>query len=187
MDSAHWLTPRCWLERAVLVLKHDGKSLIPKWYKVWQIFPLSRSFHHLSTPSSHYYTTLSTMATINMPPLPVAQHRFIEYVAAHPTTPMSELLHPFKQHEDELRKVFAQQPEHAITKELNLVPVFNGHEQDVKIRARDLTAESGSLKEKYIMPLKTSERKLNGAWQSQTPCSISRQTSTYSPSRLLLI
>lgn len=103
------------------------------------------------------------MATINMPALPVPQHRFIEYVAAHPKTPMSELLQPFKEHEDELRKVFAQQPEHAITKELNLVPVFEGHEQDVTIRARDLTAESDSLKEKYIMPLKTSERKPNGA------------------------
>lgn len=76
---------------------------------------------------------------------------------------MSELLEPFKHHEDELRKVFAQQPEHAITKELNVVPIFEGHEQDVKIRARDLTAEPDSLKEQYIMPLKPTERKANGA------------------------
>ncbi|KAM0702033.1 hypothetical protein Q7P35_010943 [Cladosporium inversicolor] len=103
------------------------------------------------------------MASINMPPLPVPQDRFIEYVAAHPSTPMPELLQPFKQHEDELRKVFAQHPEHAITKQLNLVPVFEGHEQYVKIRARDLTAEPDSLKEKYIMPLKPTERKPNGA------------------------
>ena len=80
------------------------------------------------------------METINIPPLPVPKHRFIEHVAAHPSTPMSELLQPFKQHEDELRKVFAQHHEHAITRQLNLVPVFEGHEQDVKIRARDLTA-----------------------------------------------
>jgi len=78
------------------------------------------------------------MAAINMPPLPVPQQQFIEHVAAHPSTPIPELLLPFQQYENELRKVFAQQPEHAVAKECSVVPVFGGHEQHVKIRARDL-------------------------------------------------
>lgn len=101
------------------------------------------------------------MSTFNMPFLPVPPERFIEHVAANPSTPIAELLQPFKQHEDELRKVFAQQPDHPVTKQLHVVPVFAGHEQDVKIRARDLDAESDGLKETYIMPLKPSERKPN--------------------------
>jgi hypothetical protein len=103
------------------------------------------------------------MVAINMPSVPVAQHKFIEYVAAHPSTPISELLQPFKHYEDELRKVFAQQPEHAVTKQLNIIPVFGGHEKDVKIRARDLAVEPDDIKEKFIMPLRPAERKLNGA------------------------
>lgn len=100
---------------------------------------------------------------INMPSLPLPPQRFIEHVAANPSTPIIELLHPFKQHEDELRKVFAQEPDHSATKQLHVVPVFAGHEQHVKIRARNLESESDALKEKYIMPLKPSERKPNGA------------------------
>jgi hypothetical protein len=102
------------------------------------------------------------MAAINMPVLPVPQHRFIEHVAANPATPIAELLQPFKQHEDELRKIFAQQPEHPATKQLNIIPVFNGHEKDVRTRARDPTTEPDNIKEKYIMPLKPTERKANG-------------------------
>jgi hypothetical protein len=103
------------------------------------------------------------MAAINMPALPVPQHQFIEHVAANPATPIAELLQPFKQHEDELRKIFAQQPEHPVTKQLNIIPVFDGHEKDVRMRARDPTTEPDKIKEKYIMPLKPTERKSNGA------------------------
>lgn len=102
------------------------------------------------------------MAAINMPPLPVPQQQFIEHVAAHPSTPIPELLLPFQQYENELRKVFAQQPEHAVAKECSVVPVFGGHEQHVKIRARDLVLESDKVKESYIMPLKPAERKPDG-------------------------
>ncbi|KAM0715936.1 hypothetical protein Q7P37_008450 [Cladosporium fusiforme] len=103
------------------------------------------------------------MAAFNIPSLPVPPRRFIEHVAANPSTPISELLQPFKQYEDELRKVFAQQPEHNVTKQPSIVPVFEGHEKNVQIRARDLTAEPKGLRETYIMPLRPAERKPDGA------------------------
>jgi hypothetical protein len=119
--------------------------------------------HHQSSSSQSQTTTFNTMAAINMPALPVPHHQFIEHLAAHPSTPIPELLLPFQQYENELRKVFAQQPEHVAAKQCSVVPIFGGHEQHVKIRARDLALESDKVKDTYIMPLNSSERKSNGA------------------------
>lgn len=76
---------------------------------------------------------------------------------------MPNLLQPFQHYEAELRKVFAQQPEHAATSSTSVVPVFAGHEDKVKIRARNIEAESENEKDSYIMPLLPNERKPDGA------------------------
>ena len=100
---------------------------------------------------------------INIPSLPANHEKFLEYLAANPETPMSELVEPFKQYDAEMRKVFAQQPDHTAAKQPNIVPVFAGHEKNVKIRARDLNAESDQERESYIMPLKDDGRKPDGS------------------------
>lgn len=76
---------------------------------------------------------------------------------------MLELIGPYKRHDAELRKVFAQQPDHVAIREPNVVPVFAGHEDSVRIRARKLDIESQATKESYIMPLKEKDRKANGS------------------------
>jgi hypothetical protein len=90
---------------------------------------------------------------------------FIPYLANHPDTPIGTLLEPYKLFEGELRKIYAQQPTHEIVKDgtVNLVPLFAGHENKLKIRARSLLTESDEEKSRFIMPLKDKDRKPNGA------------------------
>lgn len=78
---------------------------------------------------------------------------------------MGEILEPYKHFESELRKVYAQQPTHVVVQDgtVNLVPVFDGHEQELKIRARSLDTESDNDQSKFIMELKNEDRKANGS------------------------
>ena len=100
---------------------------------------------------------------INVPSLPAKHDQFIQYVASHPKTPLLELLEPYKQYDAELRKAFAQQPEHPALKHPNILPVFTGQEENVRIRARDLKAESKKESESSVMPLQPEERKKDGS------------------------
>lgn len=102
---------------------------------------------------------------IELPKLPASIKDFISYYASHPETPVHEILEPFKVYESELRKVYAQQPHHEALKDglTNTVPVFAGHEADLKVRARDLARETADEAEKYIMPLGAIERKSSGS------------------------
>lgn len=97
-----------------------------------------------------------------IPSLPAKHAQFIQYVAAHPKTPMLELLEPYKNYDTALRKIFAQQPDHEAAKHPNVVPVFAGQEHEVKTRARDLANESIKEKERYIMPLNDDDRRKTG-------------------------
>ncbi|RFU35722.1 hypothetical protein B7463_g570, partial [Scytalidium lignicola] len=106
------------------------------------------------------------MSTFDIPKLPVQSVKdFIPYLSKHSDTPISTLVEPFKAFESELRKVYAQEPTHEAVKDgtTNLVPLFAGHEDELKIRARSLSNETEEEKSKYIMPLKDSDRKPNGA------------------------
>ncbi|KAH6681535.1 ankyrin repeat-containing domain protein [Halenospora varia] len=111
-------------------------------------------------------TSEETLLSINIPKLPSAGVKgFIPYLAKNPNTPIGELLEPYKNFEAELRKVFAQEPSHEAVKDpnVNLVPIFNGHEQDVKIRARVLENESEDETSRYIMSLSAENRKKSGS------------------------
>lgn len=81
-----------------------------------------------------------------LPEVPAKHADFISYVQSHADTPLSELLEPYKKYDAKLREVFAQEPEHPALADqhLNVVPVFDGQQEDVKIRARDLEVR-GSL------------------------------------------
>lgn len=88
---------------------------------------------------------------IEIPELPSKTVKeFIPYLTKHPDTAIGTLLEPYKAFESELRKVYAQQPDNEAVKDgtINLVPIFNGHEQELKIQARDLDAESEDEKAK---------------------------------------
>lgn len=89
---------------------------------------------------------------------------FIPYLSKHPDTPIGTLLEPFKAFEGELRKVYAQQPGHEIARDgvANLVPVFAGHEDKLKIRARCIETETEDEKSRFIMPLADEARKPSG-------------------------
>jgi hypothetical protein len=111
-------------------------------------------------------TLAETTDPIEIPKLPSGSIKdFIPYLSKHPDTPVGELLEPYKAFEGELRKVYAQQPTHEIVKDgtVNLVPIFAGHEQELKIRARSLVTESEDDKAKYVMTLTDKQRKSNGA------------------------
>ncbi|TGO46320.1 hypothetical protein BCON_0331g00030 [Botryotinia convoluta] len=104
-------------------------------------------------------------APIDLPSLPAPIKDFIPYLSQNPTKNISTIIEPYKAYESELRKVYAQQPDHEVIKDgaVNLVPIFSGHENDLKVRARDLKNESKEESEKYIMPLKDEERRPNGS------------------------
>lgn len=99
--------------------------------------------------------------------LPISDVKdFIPYFASQRKKPVSQILEPFTSYENDLRKIFAQAPEHPMVscgKNPNLVPVFAGHETQLKIHARNLSVETEEEKEKYLMTLKTSDRKQNGS------------------------
>lgn len=101
-----------------------------------------------------------------MPKLPSGHVKaFIPYLAKHPNTPIAELLEPYKAFESELRKVYAQDPTHEAVRDgsVNLVPIFDGHESELKIRARNLDTETEEGASKYIMTLKDDDRRKDGS------------------------
>lgn len=100
---------------------------------------------------------------IALPALPVDHADWISHVAKHPDSPMHELLGPYKEYDARLREVFAQQASHPAIEKPNVVPLFTGNEQDVKIRSRDLANESEEERERYLMSLNKADRKPSGA------------------------
>jgi hypothetical protein len=101
----------------------------------------------------------------DFPPLPSRHAHFIDHIATHPQTPISDLIEPFLRFETALRKAFtAEWPNHACAvEENNIVPIFAGRERGLKIRARDLNAETESQKQTYILPLSPDFRRSNGS------------------------
>lgn len=100
-----------------------------------------------------------------LPALPVKHIDFIQYLAANPKKPIAELAQPYRQYDAKIRELFAQEPGNPALKDpnLNVLPLFDGNVDDVKIRARDLGSETAEEKEKYIMHLKDDDRKPTGS------------------------
>ncbi|KAK6585678.1 hypothetical protein PZA11_002405 [Diplocarpon coronariae] len=68
---------------------------------------------------------------IGFPVLPSSTVKeFIPYFSKSQDIPLSTLLEHFKRFEGELRKAYAQQPDHDVVKDRkdNLVSIFDGHE-----------------------------------------------------------
>ncbi|KAL4998867.1 ankyrin repeat-containing domain protein [Aspergillus recurvatus] len=101
-----------------------------------------------------------------LPSLPAKHSHFIQHVASYPNTPMPELVRPYNDYDAQLRKIFAQEPDHPAVADnlVNVVPLFDANGlTDVRIRARDLASESETIRSKYLMPLKDEHRKPTGA------------------------
>jgi hypothetical protein len=142
--------------------KLDQYSIHRSFVSVISISPLSNIY----SQSAKMATTLTDApAPIELPKLPAPVKDFITYFSSRSKTSLTELLEPYKNYESRLRKVYAQQPTHEAVSDglTNTVPIFAGHEADLKIRARCLDEESAEEKEKYIMPLDKSERRMDGA------------------------
>jgi hypothetical protein len=137
--------------------------------------PFRLGFQNLYKPSSQSTIFLSfhcavsclytTMASpMVLPDVPVKHADFIAYVKSHPEIEPSKLLEPYKKYDAKLREVFAQEPNHAALADehVNIVPVFSGHEKDLKVRARDLESESTEEKERYVMAIDDADRRATG-------------------------
>lgn len=101
----------------------------------------------------------------DLPSLPVPHASFVQYLAAHPDQDPHHLAAPYKDYEARLRTIYAQQPDNhvAANQTINLVPVFAGHHNHLRIRARNPAAETSEQRDKYLLPLKEASRKPSGS------------------------
>src|SRR5690606_22395743 len=107
------------------------------------------------TSSETSSASIVKMASEAPPTLPVPLAGLVKHIGQHPETPMVELLEPYRKYEAHLRHVFAQDPGNELLKDphVNVLPLFTEDTPSVKIRARNIEAESKEERSKYIMPL----------------------------------
>ncbi|KAK2799263.1 hypothetical protein FQN50_008539 [Emmonsiellopsis sp. PD_5] len=102
---------------------------------------------------------------MELPSIPVPLNDFVPYLDKHSRDEVvtGSALAPFKAYEAKLREVFAQEPDNKLIKDpqVNVVPVYNGHEGQLKVKARTLAKESPAEAEKYIMSLIPELRRKN--------------------------
>ncbi len=100
---------------------------------------------------------------MDLPSLPASMQDFPSYFASQ--AKVAEALKPYKDYEERLRETFAQHRESPILDDhhINTVPLFAGHEQTIKVRARDLDHETNEEKDKYLLPLSADDRRPNGS------------------------
>ena len=100
---------------------------------------------------------------MDLPLLPARMEDFLPYLASQ--SKVAVALTPYKDYEAKLRKIFSQHRDSAILNDhhINTVPLFAGHEQSIKIRARELDQETDEEKDKYLLPLAASERSPSGS------------------------
>ncbi|PLN86818.1 ankyrin [Aspergillus taichungensis] len=102
----------------------------------------------------------------SLPKLPTSHSRLLAWIQSQPHTPISELIQPFNAYEAEVRKLFAQEPSNPIlqTNDLSVIPLYGPDgSTDVRIRARNPSAESQETRDKYMIPLKEEQRKPHGS------------------------
>src|SRR5947209_4401914 len=101
------------------------------------------------------------MSGITLPKLPARHAELVSYLTQHQDKPLTELLEPYRQYEAQLRQMYAQEPENSILEDpfINALPLFTKDTPSIKVRARDLDAESEEERQKYIMPLPSDVRR----------------------------
>lgn len=156
------------LMRWWMVISVVGMALLSRIIPSAHLSSIPSTLYHflpiaaLQIPIEDMSAQVSNTEFIALPELPVPHADWLSHVSEHPTTSMHELLAPYKDYDAKLREVFAQQPSHPAIPKSNVVPLFTGKEEDVKIRARDLASESQEERERYLMPLAKKDRKRDG-------------------------
>jgi len=82
----------------------------------------------------------STIANIEFPASPATYDRFLHF-GNYPRTPMVDLFARYICHNDEMRKIFAQQTGHPAINKPSDIPISIDSENVLKIRARNLEEE----------------------------------------------
>lgn len=102
---------------------------------------------------------------MELPPLPAHLSEFIPYLAQNLQTKVESLLQPYKDFEGKLREIYAQEPQNPAIADphVNTIPVFEGKQQELNVRARDLSLEADAEKETYLLPLPDDDRKVQGS------------------------
>ncbi|KAJ6256325.1 hypothetical protein Dda_8823 [Drechslerella dactyloides] len=126
-----------------------------------RIYPPTRIQPHTTTRN---FQSLPAMSS-PFPTLPADPGSFLSFVGENEDKPLRELVKPYLEYESKLRGLFAQDPSHPDIVNNNivgLVPIYDGHDDRIKIRSRDLSLESQEEQDHYIMPLREKERKASG-------------------------
>ncbi|KAF2226404.1 hypothetical protein BDZ85DRAFT_287453 [Elsinoe ampelina] len=86
---------------------------------------------------------------IALPDLPADHSAFITYLNSDGDTPVLQLLQPYKDYDNAMRKVFAQQPNHEAITRPSVVSLFRqpGEADKIRVKARDTSTETDSTKE----------------------------------------
>ncbi|MBE3043134.1 hypothetical protein IMZ48_11300 [Candidatus Bathyarchaeota archaeon] len=105
------------------------------------------------------------MVYIELPELPAPHAGVVDYIADNPGKSMSELMAPYREYENKLRTVFAQEPgdPRLLDGHINVLPLFNEKTARITTRARDLASESQAEQERYIMALPDDKRRSHGS------------------------
>lgn len=101
---------------------------------------------------------------MDLPNVPAPLEDFVPYVTSAPGRG-HDRLQPYLDYEAKLRQIYAQEPDNPLLQDhhINTVPVYAGHADEVKIRARDLDAESQAVREQYLLPLPADARRADGS------------------------
>ena len=102
-------------------------------------------------------------AAFTLPSVPVSHGNFISYISQCSYYEVQKAVAPYNQYEAKLREGFAQHRDHPELKDphINCVPVFGRGVKPLSIRGRDTS--NANANEKYVMPLKTEDRRPEGS------------------------
>lgn len=120
--------------------------------------PLAHIFRAKHSSHSKNKKTSETAPTHTIT-LPRPSSQFISYLDKHPQTPTRKLLRPYLSYEAQLRQEFVR-ADTEIDDLANLVPIYNGQEDELKIRTIDRQVADS---EKYLLPLKDHQREVDGS------------------------
>ncbi|KMP01227.1 hypothetical protein CIRG_01367 [Coccidioides immitis RMSCC 2394] len=103
---------------------------------------------------------------MELPTRIVPLNEFIPYLAKQSRNGILNggALDAFQTYESKLREIFAQEPDSETIADphVNVVPIYAGFEEQLKVKPRNLESESARESEKYLLPLHPTFRKEEG-------------------------
>lgn len=98
---------------------------------------------------------------MDLPSLPTTLSEFIPHFSHVQGRRNHVFLQPYLDYEAKLRQIYAQEPGNLLLENnyINTVPVFDGHEHTLKIRARNISSEPQTERDCYLLPLSKEARR----------------------------